>query len=241
MLHRFLIRSAIIFAWVVLLVGCASTSHTHAVDDGVYVTSAHRMHSNVRHPVILNPRSYPFWSIDFFYFSYFYGPMRTRALYNPPLFPSVTGPCDRWARHLCLEELYARHLRSRLRVERDDLTLISTGQEPISDHRLRGLSSGAELHLAHRVSEARRTFAARRLNASQEIQPRQTQTVNQRNAGLRERATVAHRSRIDRSSSLASRSHGRSTAARSSLQHRSSSSRGSAAAISSTRISEIEP
>lgn len=261
-------RLAGILAIAVLLSGCASSSQFRSVDDGVYLGSADRTHLSARQAAIVNPRSYPFWSIDFFYFSHFYGPMGARAAYDPPLHPSA-GPCSRWAKHLCLEEFYTRHLYTRLRAERDDFWLTKLDQRPAADHRIRALNAGAELHLMQRVSEARRTLAERRQVASQQQRRLDAQaagtrnesrrtlaaqhransqqqtlldarTVRARSTAQRDRGATAKRMRAERSNSSGSRSGSRQSAARSGHRQGGASSRGSAAAVSSTSASQIE-
>ncbi|MFP4207873.1 MAG: hypothetical protein ACLFSC_04385 [Wenzhouxiangella sp.] len=262
-------RLAGILAIAVLLSGCATSSQFRSVDDGVYLGATDRADLSARQAAILNPRSYPFWSIDFFYFSHFYGPMRTRALYNPPLHPSIGGPCDRWARHLCLEEFYTRHLYTRLRAERDDFSLTRLDQGRAADHRIRALSAGAELHLMQRVSEARRTVAERRQVALQQqrrldaqgaairAESRRTsgaqrradaqhstrldaRAVRARSAAQRDRSAPAQRMRAERSHSSDSRSSRQTSAARSGHRQAGSASRGSAATASSASASQME-
>lgn len=268
MARAMLIRSTAILAVVFLLSGCATSSHT-LIDDGVYLGSAHQTHLSARQAAILDPRSYPFWSIDFFYFSHFYGPLGARALYDPPLHPA-TGPCDGWAKHLCLEELYSQHLAMRLRLTRDDFRrLTKLDREPTVDHRLQALNAGPELHLMHRVSQARHAVAdrrqvalqqhsrldaqtvgarseAQRSNAAQRHATSQQQSrlgdrnVTARSTAQRDRGAAAQRMRGDRSHSSGSRSSSRMTAARSSHLQGGASSRGSAAAVSSASTSQIE-
>ncbi len=231
-------RFAGILAIAVLLSGCASSSQFRTVDDGVYLGSADPAHLSSRQAAIVNPRSYPFWSIDFFYFSHFYGPMGARAAYDPPLHPSA-GPCDGWAKHLCLEEFYTRHLHTRLRAERDDFSLTKLDQESAADHRIRALNAGPELHLMQRVSEARRTLAAQRRADSQHNTRLDGQTVRARSTAERDRGATAQRMRAERSNSPGSRSSSRQSAARSGHRQGGASSRSSAAA-SSASTSQIE-
>lgn len=240
MRHSLMMRTVGMLAAGLLLAGCATSTPTRTLDDGVYIGSSQLKHLSARQVAVLNPRTYPFWSIDFFYFSHYYGPTRTRTLYEPPLIPSI-GPCERWARHLCLEELYTRHLYLRMRAERDDFWPTSTGRRSAEDYRIRALNSGAELHLAHRVGEARRTAASSHHATSQHQTRRDSRDVSSRSAGLRDRGSVAHRSRSDHGRSLAGNSGSRMSTARASHQPSRSSARGSVAAGQSTSISELEP
>ncbi|MFW5816235.1 MAG: hypothetical protein ACOCVP_05205 [Wenzhouxiangella sp.] len=257
-------RLGVILAIAVLLSGCATSSQFRSVDDGVYLGATDRADLSARQAAILNPRSYPFWSIDFFYFSHFYGPLGARATLHPS-----ADACDGWAKHLCLEEFYTRHLYTRLRAERDGFSLARLDQGRAADHRIRALSAGAELHLMQRVSEARRTVAERRQLALQQqrrldaqgagtrAESRRTsgaqrradaqhstrldaRAVRARSAAQRDRSAPAQRMRAERSHSSDSRSSRQTSAARSGHRQAGSASRGSAATASSASASQME-
>lgn len=76
-------RILIIAIAIVALGGCASYYQPRYGHDGVYFDQRHSQPATV---VVVDPLIYPFWSLDFFYFSRFYHPYSAGIVYRDPWF-----------------------------------------------------------------------------------------------------------------------------------------------------------
>lgn len=85
------IRAVLALFAVVLLGGCVSYYERHYSDPGVYYGGGYE---TVRYrPTVysVNPVHYPYWSLDYFYFSRYYHPYSVFVGYHEPLFYPYPG------------------------------------------------------------------------------------------------------------------------------------------------------
>jgi len=92
---RFGLRLATLAAAVVVLGGCSTYYQSYYPDSGVYygdsgVYGHSPGHSRVGYGPV-NPVDYPYWSIDYFYFSQYYHPYSVFVGYNEPLYYPYPG------------------------------------------------------------------------------------------------------------------------------------------------------
>lgn len=90
------VRLAAVLFLAVVTSGCATYHRPHYPDSGVYYgTSAGYGHAagypRSRYYAPLNPVDYPYWSIDYFYFSQFYHPYSVYVGYHEPLYYPYPG------------------------------------------------------------------------------------------------------------------------------------------------------
>lgn len=102
-----LIRAAAVLLAAVFLGGCASYHQSHYIDSGAYYRSAGGYGAAGGYAgsgyVVSNPVIYPYWSIDYFYFSRHYHPYSVYVGYHQPLYFPYPGwalgyyrPAHRW-------------------------------------------------------------------------------------------------------------------------------------------------
>ncbi len=102
-----LIRAAGLLLAAVFLGGCATYHQSHYIDSGAYYGSTGGYGAAAGYArsgyVVSNPVVYPYWSIDYFYFSRHYHPYSVYVGYHQPLYFPYPGwalgyyrPAHRW-------------------------------------------------------------------------------------------------------------------------------------------------
>ena len=135
----------------VTLAGCATYHQPRYGSDGVYFD---QWQAVPRQVVVVDPGLYPFWSLDFFYFSRFHGPYRSPFYAHHPwfLYDPWLHPRRGWGNVVVWHHpvVYtAPPLDQRLWLKQEPRTPVRPGRETA------WINPGPEVQLRHRLAEDR--------------------------------------------------------------------------------------
>ena len=159
-------RASMMKAGVLLMVavttgGCATYHQPRYSGDGVYYD---QWHAAPRQVVVVDPMFYPFWSLDFFYFSHFHRPYRPLFFAHDPWFfhDPWFYPRRGWATGV----VWSHPIVYQSPRPDQRLFLLQEARAPVRPPRLAhrhdsGLVPGSEVQLRQRLAEDRAAAASR--------------------------------------------------------------------------------